>query len=202
MKKIVAIACMICLFSCTKETYVEGLVPAQQTAVLNKVIPIVSNQQSSLSITINGHVYQFNTGTDRFKATNAIAASYSNCAVNDSVIQLRIASDLLIDKKNNNCFTKYNYGDTVQLKNYSTGGAYVFAAVKKYPYTGGYQACTSINGYPAAWGINQGGYLAFLISPADMLPTYGWIHLDVTESMVYVDKCGYQTTEPIRMGAE
>lgn len=197
MKNIIIVSVIIFLAGCTKETYVEGLVPNAKSFDLNKTMPIINGQTTSCVIAVEGTNYQINFFFSRYKST--AANTFYGAAINDSLIITSITSNLQIETKNNT-INKYTAGELTNTSTtFATTNIPLFAAIKKPPYTSGYTASSQSGSAILNFSINQDGYFAYKINNA-ILPIYGWGHITIDDKNIVFDRYGYQTFEVCKAG--
>ncbi|TSJ42632.1 hypothetical protein FO440_00120 [Mucilaginibacter corticis] len=187
--------------SCTKYTYVEGMVPQLFIVPINTTIPIVNAKTVTFSLNIDGNACKINITTQRFKAIYGASTVY-NYAANDSVIYATISSPIITFEVKNSSINKYSKG-AVMSENafFASDGLSFFEANKKTPYTGNYNTISQISTILLNFGINQDGYIHFKVNDSKYPSLNGWIHVIINEKTIVFDQCAYQTFDNIIAGA-
>lgn len=197
MKRIVYFLLLAMAAGCTKETYVEGLIPVSSAFSVSFVAPARQGSQTPVNFTIEGTDYPVIFKFTRIRLTGALPAY--GAALNDTLLIGYITSGMYLGTQNAHMY-KFNKGDLLP-EQYSGTSSNVplFAAVKRAPYTGGFSSVTQISGQPLYFSLADEGYISFRIVIAGV-PVFGWAKLIISEQEVRVTGYGYRLYAPGKAG--
>lgn len=197
MKRVVYFFLLAVAAGCTKETYVEGLIPVSSTFSVSFVAPARQGIQTPVNFNIVGVDYPVVFKFTRIRLSGALPAY--GAAVNDSLLIGYVTSGMYLGTQNAHMY-KFNKGDLLP-EQYSGSSTNVplFAAVKRAPYTGGFSSVTQISGQPLYFSLADEGYISFRITNAGV-PVFGWAKLIIAEQEVRVVGYGYRLHAPGKAG--
>lgn len=226
MKKLYFFALGLILFSsCTKETYVEGLIAKTSIVEVNQKFQFErvsqNEERAFISLNVDGIDKGFYIFKKKYKLGTLQYTPYLNANPQDSILRIttRGSSTLYLAAENNNGYTlikNYTESELINPTSYINPGFYdidFFLAIKKSPYT---QSWSVLNSYQTPnfteifeWKLSVEGYLGFSTYP--MSPdfpsdlneaplSYGWIDMTINEKYIEVHRIGYQNSQSITAG--
>jgi hypothetical protein len=197
MKNSTLFLLLILVTGCTRETYVEGLIPVSKSFSTNFIAPARNAVITQVKFNIEGVDYPVNFTFNRVKVVST-APAYGASA-NDSLLICYLTSNLQLDIKNGHIM-KYNKGDELPASPSGVStNVPLFAALKKSPHTGTFNSLTQISTQPLYFGLNQDGYFSFRVNNS-VVPVYGWVRLVLSDREILITEYGYRTFAPGKAG--
>ncbi|MGI4870029.1 MAG: hypothetical protein ACRYFX_02490 [Janthinobacterium lividum] len=190
MKRLLLLLPALALVACTKETFVEGLVPQAQSFAASSRLYLLNGKVSSCQLTIEGLPYTLNLRTQKSRAITA-STIYGTVAT-DSLLLVTAYATLPLEVRTGGL---YGYQPGEQLSEtgpFSSAETVLCEAIRKSPYTAAYVPVTQTSAFTLRFALNQAGYLAFKLGTTTK-PFYGWVHLTIHSNYVDVDRYGYQS---------
>lgn len=219
MKKIIKSTLILAFFitSCTKETYVEGLIPETTIIDINQTKEFVNDPNYYLSSSNFDFFLDTRLKKLKFYRYTRIIGAYSYlpyplALTTDSVLEISLKPTGIqqaIDDNNGAGYTqKYSKNEIINPFGFTTfnsslGGTCLIAS-KKSPFN---NAWIEQNTYQTTWQMplykfrfNEKSYIGFneLITNTEV--NYGWIEVTFSEKSVTINRIGYQKYFKIKAG--